>query len=105
MCWRVGSAPEARTQHPPGLNGTRRQAVATASLQQLGPGHHRSQLSHLMLTQGKARSVIASDIVPGPLSAAKVNAAIKQLEENGTLKALAEKYGFENVLKVTETIG
>ena len=36
---------------------------------------------------------------------AKVNAAIKQLEENGTLKALAEKYGFENVLKVTETIG
>ena len=35
---------------------------------------------------------------------AKVNAAIKTLEENGTLLALAEKYGFENVLKVTETI-
>ena len=35
---------------------------------------------------------------------AKVNAAIKTLEENGTLMKLAEKYGFENVLKVTETI-
>ena len=35
---------------------------------------------------------------------AKVNAAIKQLEEDGTLKALAEKYGFENVVKVMETI-
>jgi polar amino acid transport system substrate-binding protein len=34
----------------------------------------------------------------------KVNAAIKTLEENGTLLALAEKYGFENVLKVSETI-
>ena len=35
---------------------------------------------------------------------AKVNAAIKQLEEDGTLAELAAKYGFENVLKVTETI-
>ena len=35
---------------------------------------------------------------------AKVNAAIKTLEENGTLAALAEKYGFENVVKVQETI-
>ena len=35
---------------------------------------------------------------------AKVNDAIKQLEENGTLLTLAKKYGFENVLKVTETI-
>ena len=35
---------------------------------------------------------------------AKVNDAIKQLEADGTLKALAEKYGFENVLKVTENI-
>ena len=34
----------------------------------------------------------------------KVNAAIKQLEQDGTLAALAEKYGFENVLKVSETI-
>jgi polar amino acid transport system substrate-binding protein len=34
----------------------------------------------------------------------KVNAAIKELEENGKLAELAEKYGFENVLKVTETI-
>jgi len=34
----------------------------------------------------------------------KVNAAIKQLEESGKLAELAEKYGFENVLKVTETI-
>ena len=35
---------------------------------------------------------------------AKVNDAIKQLNEDGTLMKLAEKYGFENVLKVTETI-
>ena len=34
----------------------------------------------------------------------KVNAAIKELEANGKLMELAEKYGFENVLKVTETI-
>ena len=67
MCWRVGSALEARTQHPPGLNGTRRQAVATASLQQLGPGRHRSQLSHLMLTQGKALPVASMDQL-GPCS-------------------------------------
>ena len=38
-----------------------------------------------------------------PLTA-KVNAAIKELEENGKLMELAKKYGFENVLKVTETI-
>ena len=35
---------------------------------------------------------------------AKVNEAIKTLEENGKLMELAKKYGFENVLKVTETI-
>ena len=35
---------------------------------------------------------------------AKVNAAIKELEENGTLAALAKKYGFENVVKVMEEI-
>ncbi len=35
---------------------------------------------------------------------AKVNAAIKQLEENGKLMELAEKYGFENVIKVSENI-
>ena len=35
---------------------------------------------------------------------AKVNQAIKTLEENGKLKALAEKYGFENVLQITENI-
>ena len=35
---------------------------------------------------------------------AKVNAAIKELEENGKLMDLAKKYGFENVLKVSETI-
>jgi len=32
---------------------------------------------------------------------AKVNEAIKTLDENGKLKELAEKYGFENSLKVT----
>ena len=35
---------------------------------------------------------------------AKVNDAIKTLEKNGKLMELAEKYGFENVLKVSETI-
>ena len=35
---------------------------------------------------------------------AKVNDAIKKLEENGKLMELAKKYGFENVLNVTETI-
>ena len=35
---------------------------------------------------------------------AKVNDAIKQLEESGKLLEIATKYGFENVLKVTETI-
>ena len=35
---------------------------------------------------------------------AKVNKAIKELEENGKLMELAKKYGFENVLKVTEEI-
>lgn len=35
---------------------------------------------------------------------AKVNDAIKQLDANGKLMELATKYGFENVLKVTETI-
>nr|MBQ5811748.1 transporter substrate-binding domain-containing protein [Clostridia bacterium] len=35
---------------------------------------------------------------------AKVNDAIKQLDANGKLMELATKYGFENVLKVTENI-
>ena len=35
---------------------------------------------------------------------AKVNAAIKTLEQNGKLKELAVKYKFENVLKVIENI-
>ncbi len=34
----------------------------------------------------------------------KVNAAIKELEANGKLAELAKKYGFENVLKITENI-
>ena len=35
---------------------------------------------------------------------AKVNAAIKTLYENGKLMEIATKYGFENVIKITETI-
>ncbi|MBE6534372.1 MAG: transporter substrate-binding domain-containing protein [Ruminococcaceae bacterium] len=35
---------------------------------------------------------------------AKVNAAIKELEANGKLMEIAKEYGFENVIKVTETI-
>lgn len=35
---------------------------------------------------------------------ARVNDAIKQLDENGKLLEIATKYGFENVLKVQETI-
>ena len=40
----------------------------------------------------------------GSALTAKVNDAIKQLEENGKLMELAQKYGFENVLQVIETI-
>ena len=35
---------------------------------------------------------------------AKVNAAIKKLDENGTLMEIAKEYKFENVVKVIETI-
>ena len=35
---------------------------------------------------------------------AKVNEAIKELEQNGKLAELAKKYGFENVLQITENI-
>ena len=35
---------------------------------------------------------------------AKVNAAIKELEENGKLMEIATKYGFESVINVTEEI-
>lgn len=35
---------------------------------------------------------------------AKVNDAIKQLEANDKLAEIAKKYGFENVLKISETI-
>ena len=38
-----------------------------------------------------------------PLTA-KVNAAIKQLEENGKLMEIATRWGLENVLQVSETI-
>ncbi|MBQ8163178.1 MAG: transporter substrate-binding domain-containing protein [Clostridia bacterium] len=34
----------------------------------------------------------------------KVNAAIKELEANGKLMEIARKYGFENAIKVSETI-
>ena len=34
----------------------------------------------------------------------KVNAAIKTLSENGKLMEIAEKYGFENRIKITETV-
>ena len=40
----------------------------------------------------------------GSALTAKVNAAIKTLEQNGKLKELAQKYKFENVLKVIENI-
>ncbi len=35
---------------------------------------------------------------------AKVNEAIKTLEANGKLMEIAKKYGFENVIKISETI-
>ena len=38
-----------------------------ASPQQVGPGCHRSQLSHLMLTLGEALPVVSTDQV-GPYS-------------------------------------
>ena len=38
-----------------------------------------------------------------PLTA-KVNAAIEELFEDGTVQALAEKYGFENTIQLTKEI-
>ena len=35
---------------------------------------------------------------------AKVNEAIKKLEENGKLMEIAKKYGFENSIQISETI-
>jgi len=40
----------------------------------------------------------------GSALTAKVNDAIKTLDENGKLMEIAKKYGFENVLQVSETI-
>jgi len=51
-----------------------------------------------------ASEIYAVGFKKGSELTAKVNDAIKQLEENGKLMELAKKYGFENVLKVTETI-
>ena len=48
--------------------------------------------------------IYAIGFMKGSDLTAKVNDAIKQLEENGKLLELAKKYGFENVLKVSETI-
>ena len=51
-----------------------------------------------------ASEIYAIGFKKGSKLTEKVNAAIKQLEENGKLMELATKYGFENVLKVSETI-
>lgn len=51
-----------------------------------------------------ASEIYAIGFKKGSDLTAKVNDAIKQLEANGKLMELATKYGFENVLKVTETI-
>ena len=51
-----------------------------------------------------ASEIYAIGFKKGSDLTAKVNDAIKKLEADGTLMKLAEKYGFENVLKVTETI-
>lgn len=51
-----------------------------------------------------ASEIYAIGFKKGSDLTAKVNDAIKQLEENGKLMELATKYGFENVLKVSEVI-
>ena len=38
------------------------------------------------------------------IAQSNISRAIKELEADGTLMELATKYGFENVLKVSETI-
>ncbi|MBE6537129.1 MAG: transporter substrate-binding domain-containing protein [Ruminococcaceae bacterium] len=51
-----------------------------------------------------ASEIYAIGFKKGSDLTAKVNAAIKQLEENGKLMEIATKYGFENAIKVTEKI-
>ncbi len=51
-----------------------------------------------------ASEIYAIGFKKGSDLTAKVNDAIKQLEANGKLMELATKYGFENVLKVSEVI-
>lgn len=51
-----------------------------------------------------ASEIYAIGFKKGSDLTAKVNDAIKQLDENGKLMELATKYGFENVLNVSETI-
>ena len=51
-----------------------------------------------------ASEIYAIGFKKGSKLTEKVNAAIKQLDENGKLMEIATKYGFQNVLKVSETI-
>ena len=58
----------------------------------------------IVVADTAATEIYAIGFKKGSDLTAKVNAAIKELEENGKLMELAKKYKFENVLKVTETI-
>ncbi len=51
-----------------------------------------------------ASEIYAVGFKKGSSLTAKVNEAIKTLDENGKLMELAKKYGFENSIKVTEVI-
>lgn len=51
-----------------------------------------------------ASEIYAVGFKKGSELTAKVNAAIKELEENGKLMELAKEYDFETVVKVTENI-
>ena len=70
--------------------------VMMVGLQGAGKTTHSAKLAGMYKKQGKRPLLVACDVYRP--------AAIKQLEEDGTLAALAKKYGFENVVKVMEEI-
>ena len=81
-------------------------SISVAGTADVGIAHY--YLNGVYMGYTKAYSAGADSYLmgfkKGSKLTAKVNDAIKQLEENGKLMELAKKYGFENVLKVTETI-
>lgn len=66
----------------------------------------KGDYADLMIAEGITfdSEIYAVGFAKGSELTAKVNEAIKTLFENGTIAALAEKYGFENVVSLIEVI-